>query len=194
MSLEQDLIGLLEAVGRDAGAFDELAARYGNLTESAARRFAPSFAGEDSTVGYEDLLQNARMALYRAALTYRPDGEGRQVSFGLYAKICINNALISLLRKARSGKRKRTKRAERELMMAGVRSPEPMAALVRAEDAAELRIRCRQVLSPFESKVFDEYVSGKSTREIAEIVGREERSVSNALYRMKVKIRGLLKP
>ena len=48
--------------------------------------------------------------------------------------------------------------------------------------------------SPYEAEVFDEYTSGKSAREIAEIVGREERSVSNALYRMKVKIRGLLKP
>ena len=191
--MEQDLIELLKAVGRDAGAFEELAERYRNLTEGAARRFAPSFAGEDGTVGYEDLLQNARMALYRAALTYRPEGEGRAVSFGLYAKICVNNALISMLRRARSAKRRRTRRADRG-MMSDVPSPGPMAAVVDAESAAELREKCRRVLSPYEAEIFDEYMSGKSTREIAEIVGREERSVSNALYRMKVKIRGLLKP
>ena len=51
----------------------------------------------------------------------------------------------------------------------------------------------RSALSGYEKEVFEYYIVGKSVTEIAERLGKDEKSVSNALYRMKVKIRGLLK-
>ena len=42
-------------------------------------------------------------------------------------------------------------------------------------------------------EVFEYYIVGKSVTEIAERLGKDEKSVSNALYRMKVKVKGLLK-
>ena len=64
---------------------------------------------------------------------------------------------------------------------------------INAEDDERLKAKIKTELSDFEKSVFDLYINDKSTREIAEILGREEKSVSNALYRMKVKIKGLLK-
>ncbi len=180
----------------DEDAFAELAEMYAGMTEKAVRRFAPSFgitdSSADSVVGVDDLRQCAVMALYRAASTYRCDEEGREVSFGLYSKICVNNALISELRKHESEKR-RNERARSNAKYAEKRSEDPLARIVSTEDATEMISQIDSCLSAFEKQVFDSYISGKSVFEIAEGLGKSEKSVSNALYRMKVKIKGLFK-
>ncbi|MBQ4354276.1 MAG: sigma-70 family RNA polymerase sigma factor [Clostridia bacterium] len=193
-SVAEDLPILLEKIRcGDELAFNLLCSTYQNLTEKAANRFLPSFRGVEGgeLYGRDDLLQYARIALYRAACTYRPDDEGKNVSFGLYAKICINNALISQLRKFKSECRRmqavrRQKRTEK-------RSADPLQQLAASEGAEELLAKIAEALSGYEKEIFDYYIDGKSVGEIAERLGRDEKSVSNALYRMKVKVRGLLK-
>ena len=188
--MEQDLNRLLEQIGSgDERAFDTLAGQYAGMTENAVRRFAPSFAEEESVYGLDDLRQCAQLALYRAAVSYDPGDKGKKVSFGLYAKICVDRSLVSLLRKCRSEQRRR-RSAEKK---AAGEVPDPMEAVLSSEGAHKLIGQFRGVLSRYETKVFDEYIMGKSVGEIAERLGKNERSVSNALYRTKVKIRGLLK-
>lgn len=190
--MEKDTSSLLEKIKNgDEGAFDILAEEYNGLTESAVRRFMSSFniaEGENPVYGVDDLRQCAAVALYKAAKSYDPDS-GHDVSFGLYAKICVNNALISALRKYKSEQKRQKKMREK----AQKTSADPLMELINAEDEAELTAKIKTELSDFEKSVFDLYIVGKSTREIAERLGRDEKSVSNALYRMKVKIRGLLK-
>ncbi|MBQ1976438.1 MAG: hypothetical protein II227_03255 [Clostridia bacterium] len=53
--------------------------------------------------------------------------------------------------------------------------------------------KIRQVLSSYENEIFEKYISGRPVRDIAASTGRSEKSVSNAVYRIRVKIRGLLK-
>ncbi len=180
----------------DEDAFAELAEKYAGMTEKAVRRFAPSFGitdgSADSVIGIDDLRQCAFMALYRAASTYRWDEEGREVSFGLYSKICVNNALISELRKHESEKR-RSERVRKNAKYAAKRSEDPLTRIVSAENTTDMISQIDSCLSAFEKQVFDCYISGKSVFEIAEGLGKSEKSVSNALYRMKVKIKGLFK-
>ena len=109
-----DLFNLIESVKQgDESAFAQLLLQYKAVVDGAVRRFAGSFDIADGdwngVCSPEDLEQHAALALYRAATTFEPDeaGKGKNVSFGLYAKICINNALISALRKYRSEKKKR---------------------------------------------------------------------------------------
>jgi RNA polymerase sigma factor (sigma-70 family) len=186
----EEIPALLERIrAGDGEVFEALAARYRSLTESAAARFLPSFESEDAAHGAEDLAQIAALALYRAAMTYDPDGRGKSVTFGLYAKICVNNALISELRRTRTAQRKR-RRSE------GVPDPggdhDPLAVLIEAEDSADLVRRIRQTLAPREKDVFDLYRKGMSVGRIAEQLRCDKKSVSNALYRVKAKVRGLL--
>lgn len=185
-----DTSSLLERIRNgDDSAFGELADEYKSLTEAAVKRFLPSFdirEGENPAFGVEDLRQCAALALFKAARTYK---DGKEVSFGLYAKICVNNALISSLRKYKTEQKRQQRAKEREHRT----SSDPIASLIRAEDDAQLVSKIKSELSDFEKSVFDLYINDKSTREIAEKLGREEKSVSNALYRMKVKIKGLLK-
>lgn len=188
--MKNETLSLLDKIKTgDESAFDILAKEYEGLTEAAVKRFLPSFDirnGENPVFGEEDLRQCAALALFKAAQTY---DEGKEVSFGLYAKICVNNALISTLRKYKTEQKRQRRAKERE----NKAPADPIAALINAEDDERLKAKIKTELSDFEKSVFDLYINDKSTREIAEILGREEKSVSNALYRMKVKIKGLVK-
>ncbi len=192
---------LLDGVRRkEDGAFERLAEQYRSLTEAAVRRFSPSFGisgggdAEESVYAADDLRQYASMALYRAAETYSPDDKGEQVSFGLYAKVCVRNAMITELRKYR---RERSRRAVRddpdEPGNDRRRAADPLCRIVSDDGMRGMLETFRSALSGYEKEVFEYYIVGKSVTEIAERLGKDAKSVSNAIYRMKVKIRGLLK-
>ena len=173
----------------DSEAFTVLCRLYTPLLDSMTRQFAPSMGITETTIGkgglgLEELRQDASMALYKAAQRYDPDGaeKGKAVSFGLYAKICIRNALISVLRRAKRQERRweRERKADAQSDAFSERLPEDAIAPFR------------DVLSKFEYTVFALYITGKPPREISAEVGKSEKSVSNAIYRSKTKIIGML--
>ena len=182
-------------------AFGLLCEKYAALIESTVRRFLPSLgviggvpANEASADG-DEVKQDVIMALYKAAKTYDADGAGKKVSFGLYAKICMNNAMITRVRKY-----KRTlKQLEKS---AAVVSSERQHRRFEADTAWQMidfdvlsdsLKNAVETLSDYERRVFDLYINGKSTGEIASELNRSEKSVSNAFYRVKSKIKGSLK-
>lgn len=138
-------------------------------------------------IGFEDLMQEASLALYSAAVNY--DIGQSEVTFGLYAKICIKNRLITLRRRCVSRKN-RQKRAEREQRTAQRtdRLSEPFVRN-RSIDASELAKTADQVLSGLEKRVFALYADGLSYKEIAADLQLSEKSVDNAIYRIKCKLK-----
>lgn len=185
--MAQELNELLHAAADgDESAFTRLTELYDPLIRSMSARYAPHGSDEtDSVLSEQDLAQEARLALFRAASTY--DRAQNGVSFGLYAKICIRNALVSARRKAAAAKRARI----------AAESPSPGRKHPSAELSAfgsmnVLSEKIGSVLSPYEKRIFDLYISGRSVKSISESVGRSEKSVSNAVYRIRVKIKGLL--
>ena len=60
------------------------------------------------------------------------------------------------------------------------------------EQLAELTARIAGVLSPYEESVFSLLVAGEKSGEIAEHLGKSEKSVSNAVFRIQAKLRTLL--
>lgn len=187
--MEEELITLLAAVAAgDENAFSQLSERYAPLVKSMSARFAPSFEtlGDNAAMGEQDLEQEAQLALYRAAQTYNLSQ--KDVSFGLYAKICIRNSLVSVLRKSASRERA-VKKSPPPLA-----SPleDPLYAASAGDESGSLKNRIDQVLSPYEKKIFEQYISGRSVKCISLSVGKSEKSVHNAVYRIRVKIKGLL--
>jgi RNA polymerase sigma factor (sigma-70 family) len=187
--LEEELQALLAAVAAgDENAFAQLSELYTPLVQSMSVRFAPSFSSlsDACAIGVQDLEQEARLALFRAAKTYNLTQ--RKVSFGLYAKICIRNSLVSALRKSKSRERDLQKSIPPVLSHA-----EDPLYIASARDASDsLKNRIDQVLSPYEKKIFEQYISGRSVKGISLSVGKSEKSVHNAVYRIRVKIKGLL--
>ena len=104
--LDQDLLAIISGVksGRDE-EFEKLKQKYNPLTSEMAKRFAQSGAGS-----LVDLSEEAERALLKAALSF--DLSKEEITFGLYAKICVRNALISVGR-ANAADRRRRERAAR---------------------------------------------------------------------------------
>ena len=170
--METDWIRAAKA-GDDA-AFAELCRKYAPLIDSMTTKYGGFW--EDAGESREDLRQEASVAFYRALMTF--DDEQRDVSFGLYAKICIRNRMISLLRHAKSQKKKQTTQEETS-------SVETAAAV----DWDALRSLSDGVLTNLEKTVFFHYVDGESYRDIALSLGVSVKSVDNALLRAKNKLR-----
>lgn len=167
---------LLAVKNGDDPAFSSLCEDYGALIESMTQSFVESCPDMDK----DDLRQEARMALYRAAMRFSLDQDG--VTFGLYAKICIRNKLISVRRKYTTQSKLKTKRnAEAVAVVADVTPSTPRRTLFTEE--------AMLLLSPFEQKVFALYAQKCSYSEIARTLSRSEKSIDNAIYRIKSKLR-----
>lgn len=168
----------------DQDAFVRLAERYEPLIESLASRFSREEQAEHSR---EDLRQEAMVVFYHSILTY--DLEQTEVEFGLYAKICMSNALISQLRKRRPEEQS----APPEWLFEAREAEEPSAKLLEQERLNALWDAIEGCLSEFENRIWRLYISGRTAKEIATQVGKDEKSVTNGIYRIRKKLRALLR-
>lgn len=177
-----ETVALLERVRQgDGAAFDELVALYAPMLNAAVARSVASTPSLDET----ELASEAKVAFLRAAMEYMPQGSA--VTFGRYACICVRNALVSFFRAHRPD----VTVASLEDLAEELTSKEgdPSVALINAEEEQQVLQRVRQALSPYENQVFDLYRLGYRASEIARHLKTPERSVNNAIFRMRQKLR-----
>lgn len=169
----------------DSVAFEQLLSRYEPLIASTVSRYAP--AGQE-----DDARQEALAGFYRAVLTFNTAQPG--VEFGLYAKICVTHALISHAREAQRRAMRTASAVEYEdyLRYRAESSADPAQQIIDEENISSLRRLIREHLSGFENQVWDMHTAGVPSAGIAQQLGRSERSIDNALYRIRRKLRELL--
>ena len=178
--MDQDLLAIISGVksGRDE-EFEKLKQRYKPLTLEMAKRFAHSGVGS-----LVDLSEEAERALLKAALSF--DLSKEKITFGLYAKICVRNALISVGR-ANAADRRRKERAAR------TEKNQRKMPIISFGDVApeEILEMLESSLSSFEKQVLREFFSGRSATETAETLDTDVKSVYNAAYRIRTKAKKL---
>ena len=176
----EDVIALIGRVREgDQQAFVKLLSQYEPLIHSEVTRFAAERSHED----VKDMRQVATVSLYRAAMNF--DLSQSVVKFGLYAKVCVTNAIVSLLRDW-AQKPSELSISEVQEMTSG----EDLIAELMAEEAtAALLTRIRALLSPFEWSVWVLHLSGYRSGEIARLLGKPAHSIENAVYRIRQKLR-----
>lgn len=167
-----------------ANDFDLLLQQYTPLIEhqvAAARSRSADVLSEDE----KDLRQEACLAFYRAILNY--DLEQSEVSFGLYAKICIGNALVSAMRKLHPA----ASSLDMEMLseMPAGEEGDPTRRLREREDYEALCRVIARTLSPYENNIWQRYIAGATVPQIADALGRDARSIHNAIYRIRNKLR-----
>ncbi len=163
-------------------SFEKLLEIYFPLIESMAVKYSAGTQGADADL----LKQDARLALYRAAVSFVTEKD--KISFGLYAKICMRNAIISELRKISGANRRMKKAAERSAAQ-GVAfgfdaEREQIYAAVEKNEAG---------LSLLERTVFEMLLDGKKVREIAAELEENSKSISNAAFRARTKIKAAIR-
>ena len=169
-----------QAQGGSQEAYVTLLSKYRPLLDASVGRFAVS---ELSHQDLEDMREEAERVFLNALITYDTEQEG--VEFGLYAKICLHNGLISEWRKLDTRRRhsalplEEDEAAERE---------DPADRLIEEERYRHVR----EHLSDMENRVWWLYVAGVEVPEIARRLDKDEKSIHNAIYRIRQKLRRLL--
>lgn len=178
---------LLPMIRRGSNAaFLRLSELYAPLLEREVARYAASLSPAD----LDDLGQSASVSLYRAALAFHGD---RGVTFGLFAKICIVNGIADSLRYIRGKGTMLSMEDLDEREQPDGDEPNPQSLLLDKEQVWETRRQIKAMLSPLEYEIFEMYISGFSYAEIASRIGKSQKSVDNALCRIKKKLRQNLK-
>lgn len=143
---------------------------------------------KDSPMEHEDLVQEGMIGLLAAIKSY---DRRKGASFKTYAKICIDNAMQTALRKFR-----RLKDVPfQNIVEYNDEDIPPGSGYISAEDAfiakesvSLLTKVLQQNLSDFENEVLRLHIVGCSYNEIAKRLSKTPKAVDNALQRVRRKI------
>ena len=176
----------LSAAQGDPQAETELVRRYNRLVRVCAR---PLFlAGGDS----EDLIQEGMLGLLTAIRSFDPK---RDAAFRTYAEICVRSRMLTAVRAAQGGKHAPLNHSvsyepplfdgTNAYLFSSAESPEDV--VIGREELRERLEALKGRLSKFEAQILPPYLNGLSCGEIAQRVGRSQKSVDNAIQRVRRK-------
>lgn len=171
---------LRDARAGNENSFRRLLAIYEPLIISTLSKYN----GENDR---DDLHQELLLAFYHAVKKYNL--EQSAVDFGFFAKVCLKNALISHLRKSGG--------EEIEILpideIKGLYSQDaPESDIFESESVKTVQKLIDENLSGYEKRVWELYVDGKKPAEIASVLGKDAKSITNALARIRAKLRALI--
>ena len=176
---------ILNAQEGDENSLNKLISKYEPLMASLLSRSSSiAVSNEDR----EDLKQEMLIVFCKAVMKY--DLNQSEVDFGLYAKICVERAIISQIRAA-----KRRLKVESISIGNGIDiedEEDPSAKIIEAENLAEILSLINKSLSEYENKVWSLHLSGLGSSVIAKEMNRDVKSIDNALFRIRAKLRRAL--
>ncbi len=170
---------LLRCRQHDDEAFDELVHRYTPMIRKVISGFG-SISAE-----YSELFSEACVALHIAAGRF--DLSQGEVTFGLYARICVRNRILDLLRATENERNIADYDVE---MMAEGESVE--AKIADREEFEFILGSAKRLLSDYEYNVLLLHIQGYKTAAIAKALGRSAKSVDNAKSRLFRRLRAEL--
>lgn len=158
----------------NAAAEEALLNRYKSTVRARARKFF--LAGGET----EDLVQEGMIGLVSAIRTFRADGGKR---FRNFAYLCVSYRIYDALRAA--GKAVEQGDVDPDSVPEG---DTPEDFLLAGETRAEFLQKLTGALSDFEFRVVTLWLDGMSYSDIAQAVGKDMKSIDNALVRSKKKL------
>jgi RNA polymerase sporulation-specific sigma factor len=196
MKAEYDKLSDIEllrlARKKDDAAEEELIMRYGFIVKRYVRTMY--LAGAET----EDLIQEGTIGLFKAVRDFDENGGA---SFATFATMCVKRQIDSAVkiynRKKHiplnsyvsiSGSADTDSGINDEDIQDRSVAANPETAVLIKEKYEAMWDRMKQELSPFELDVVNLYLEGMSHADIAEKLGRDVKSIDNALQRIRGKL------
>lgn len=154
--------------------------KYAPLVKLRALHFSPNENELD------DLIQEGNIGLYNAIARF----DGERSSFKTFATRCIDGAIIDYLRK--SGKNSVVPDALKvdiEGIDIADKTPGPEYTVSIKDEYSALVKKAKAELSDFEFSVFWGLIRGVSKAQIAKEQATDIKSVSNAIFRIRAKLK-----
>ncbi|MDD3192733.1 MAG: sigma-70 family RNA polymerase sigma factor [Oscillospiraceae bacterium] len=176
----------MDAQEGDHGALNRLIAHYDHLVVRLCGSYRAAGMERD------DLLQEAYLGLLKAIRSFRPE---KGISFSAFAGLCIKRQLISAVRRQNADKSRPLNDSVplEETELSGLpsdwRQSGPEAAVILEEESRRMREQVIALLSPLEKETLQLYLKGFSYEEMAKKLKCPEKSVDNALQRIRRKLR-----
>lgn len=181
----------------DEQAQEYIINKYKNLVKIKARSYF--IMGADK----EDIIQEGMIGLYKAIRDFKRD---RLASFPAFAELCVNRQVITAIKASTRQKHmplnsylslNRTvgdEGAEATYieLLSDSRYLNPEEMFIGKEEKDYIEANIAAVLSKLEYNVLSMYLQGISYTEIAKITDRNEKSIDNALQRIKKKVEKIL--
>ncbi|MBR3588547.1 MAG: sigma-70 family RNA polymerase sigma factor, partial [Clostridia bacterium] len=134
----------------------------------------------------EDWIQEGMIGLLLAVRTFNKE---KSCSFSTYASVCIANRLRSVCKKALGNK---NEPLNNSLLLDDTVVPPAVSTeddYIENEEYTFFTEKYVSVLSTVEKSVVEYYIAGFSYSEIADKLAMTEKSVDNALFRAKTKLK-----
>ena len=190
---------VLMAQNGDDEAQEYLLDKYKSLVRAKSRAYF--LIGADS----EDIIQEGMIGLYKAVRDYN---EEKNASFRSFAELCVNRQMITAIKAATRQKHQplnsyvslnkpvyeeESEQTYMDFLQSNSGSLlNPEALLIGQENKSFLEDQMVKNLSSFETRVLVLYLQGRSYFEIAHVLDKPEKSIDNALQRVKKKLERFL--
>lgn len=172
---------------KDENAIEELFNRYKYIASAVAHSYF--LTGGDS----EDLLQEGLFAVFKAISSFNS-----KANFKTYVYTCVKNRIFTIIK---SSNRYKNIPLNNYLSLSGGNDDQidknkiivdknfsPEESYINLEAENELKNKISQVLSDYEYKILVQYLKGYSYRELGEMFSKKEKSIDNAIQRIRKKI------
>lgn len=188
---DNEIIKLINENNKDA--LEYLINKYKNIVKIISRTYF--MIGADK----EDVIQEGMIGLYKAIRDYSED---YKTSFSTFSKLCIERQLMTAIK---SANRKKHQPLNTYLSLNNLVYEEndeitflekieesnifnPEEIFINKENVKNIEKLIQDILSEFEKKVLYFYLKGKSYSFIAKILKKDEKSIDNAIQRIRKKI------
>ena len=183
----------------DDAAQEYLLDKYNSLVRAKSRAYF--LIGADT----EDIIQEGMIGLYKAIHDFN---EEKNAAFRSFAELCVNRQMITAIKAATRQKHQplnsyvslnkpvyeeESEQTYMDLLQSSSNALlNPEALLIGQENKHFLEDQMVKNLSSFESRVLVLYLQGRSYFEIADVLKKPEKSIDNALQRVKKKLEKFL--
>ena len=190
-SLDEEVV--MKAKKGDVFAQEYLINKYSSVVKAKAKSYF--LIGADK----EDIYQEGMIGFYKAIRDFKID---KFTSFKAFAEICVTRQIITAIKTATRQKHIPLNtyvslnkpiyedESDRTLIdvLSSVAISDPEELIISQEQLKFIEEEIGKVLSELELEVLTSYLDGKSYQEIASDLDRHEKSIDNALQRVKRKL------